>query len=102
MNFTNNTIHLFSEHLFWDVDKKTIDILKDVKYIVNNVIQYGFFEDWKIIVKLYSIDTIAKIAMENKSLDKKTAAFIALVSNTPKSNFLCYTTKQLRPKHWNF
>jgi len=97
-----NILSSFSKHLFWDVDKSTVDIHKNKKHIINTVIQYGFYKDWKIIVKLYSIKQIATIAIKNRSLDKKTAAFIALVSNTPTSIFLCYTTKQSTPKHWNF
>lgn len=79
-----------------------MDLNKNAKYIINTVIQYGFYKDWKIITKLYSIKTIAIMAMQNKSLDSKTASFIALVSNNSISKFSCYTTKQSTLKHWNF
>jgi hypothetical protein len=102
MKKQNYTIKSFSEHLFWDVNKDSLSIKNNHKYIINNVLQYGFFADWKIIVSLYSIKKIAQVAIKNKSLDKKTAAFISLVSNTPTTHFLCYTTKPSSPKHWNF
>lgn len=95
-------IKTFSKHLFWDVAKDNIDILKNKKYIINSVIQYGFFTDWEIIVKLYTTAEIAKVAIQNKSLDKKTATFIALASNTPTSKFSCFSIKQSIPRHWNF
>ncbi|MCF6307400.1 MAG: hypothetical protein L3J09_05540 [Flavobacteriaceae bacterium] len=102
MHDQNNIIQKFSEHLFWDVDKSLIDPIQNSKYIVNSVMQYGFFKDWKLLNTLYTLDTIVEIAANNKSLDKKSASFLALISNTSTSIFLCYTTKQSIPRHWNF
>jgi len=51
---------------------------------------------------LYGIDDIAKIVMTIKDIDKKSLSFIALLSKIPKENFLCYTTTQSTPQHWNF
>jgi len=102
MNKQEYTIQSFSGHLFWDVDKESVSLDKDYKYIINSVLQYGFYTDWEIIVDFYSIEKIAQVAIKNKTLDKKTMAFIALVSNTPTTHFSCYTTKPSTPKHWNF
>jgi hypothetical protein len=102
MKNDKNIIEKFSEHLFWDVEKSLIDVTQNSKYIINSVLQYGFFKDWKLLNTIYSLNKIVEISVNNKTLDKKTASFLALISNTPITNFLCYTTKQSTPKHWNF
>ena len=102
MNKQNNIIDTFSKHLFWDVNKADIDIDKHAKYNINSILQYGFYEDWKILLKHYKLKTIVDIAIKNKHLDKKTASFIALISKIPINNFLCSSTKQLSQQHWNF
>ena len=98
MNLINN----FSKHLFWDVNIADIDLDLHAKYVITKVLQYGLFEDWIILKTYYGVDSIAKEALKIRDLDKKTVAFLALISNTPKHKFVCYTTTPSTPKHWNF
>lgn len=102
MDTPNNIIDSFSKHLFWDVDKKEMDINKHARYIINSVLQYGFYKDWEILLQQYKLKKIVAVSIRNKWLDKKTASFIALISNTPIKEFQCYITKQSNPQHWNF
>ena len=78
------------------------DFEKNKKWLVQRVLEYGLLKDWLIIYKYYGISKIAQIAMQLKELDDKSLSFISLLSDIPKEKFLCYTTKQLIPKHWNF
>lgn len=94
-----------SPHLFWDVDVNKVDINRNKRWFVNRVLEYGLINDWKLIYDYYGIDKIAKIAkiaMSIRGLSDKSMSFISLLSNIPKEKFLCYTTKQLIPKHWDF
>jgi len=93
---------LLSKHLFWDVDVSNIDEQKHKTFIIKKVLQYGNFNDWKIIVKFYGEETIIEISKNIKDLDKKTLSFLSVFSGLPKTDFLCYTTEQSIPKHWNF
>ena len=93
---------LLSKHLFWDVDVSEIDEEKHKKYIIKKVLQYGNFNDWKIIVKFYGKNTIVQISKGIRDLDMKTLSFLSTYSTLPKTEFLCYTTKQSMPKHWDF
>ena len=102
MNKTNSILSNLSPHLFWDVDQKKIDIDRSKHYIINRVLEYGLINDWTIIYKHYGIDQIAQIAMQLNDLDDKTLSFIALLSKKPIDQFRCYTTKQSKPRHWNF
>jgi hypothetical protein len=95
-------IYDFSEHLFWDVDKNKLDFEKHQKYIIKYVLMYGLYEDWKLLKQLYGIKKIGKNASEIKDLDKKTASFVALLSQKNVKEFACYTSTQSMSKHWNF
>ncbi|MDF1547211.1 MAG: hypothetical protein P1P88_05280 [Bacteroidales bacterium] len=95
-------IDSFSEHLFWDVDKAGLDFDKHQKYIIKYVLMYGLYDDWKLLQKLYGIETIGRNAAEIRDLDKKTASFVAVLSKRNVKDFACYTSNLLNQKHWNF
>ncbi|MCD4692473.1 MAG: hypothetical protein K8R79_06145 [Calditrichales bacterium] len=98
----NQIVNTLSSHLFWDVDISDIDEKKHSKYIITKVLKYGLYSDWKTIVKFYSLNMIIDLAVKMRGLDKKTAAFLSIISDVPKNKFTCYITEQSTPKHWNF
>ncbi len=91
-----------SKHIFWDIKTDALDFDKHKSYVISRVLEYGGINDWKQIQGYYGINEIAKVAMGLRNLDKKALAFIILLSNTPKENYRCYTTKQSMPQHCNF
>ncbi len=97
-----NSIENFSQHLFWDIDKNKLDFEKSQKFIIQRVLDYGLINDWQIIYNYYGLKKIGEISTTIRDLDKKSISFIATLSNIPRENFLCYTTKQSTPKHWDF
>lgn len=92
----------FSSNLFWDIDPATLDWDKHRTYIVGRVLEYGNLSDWRLLRSRMSLPEIAKLAQGLRQLDPKTLSFIATISNTPKEEFRCYTTRQSIPPHWNF
>lgn len=100
--FDKTTIHNFSAHLFWDVDKNDIEMEKDYKFIIKKVLIYGMLSDLKLINRLYGVEKIAKTAIDIRELDKKTLSFISLFTNTPIKEFRCYNTELSIQRHWNF
>ena len=95
-------IDQLSPHLFWDVEREKIHFLKNKKWLLHRVLEYGLLSDWILIYKYYGIKEIANTALQMRNLDKKTISFISALSKIPKEKFLCYTTKPLSPEHWNF
>jgi hypothetical protein len=91
-----------SKHLFWDIDINSLDLEKHKKQIIHRVLDYGLIDDWQFIYNYYGISEIAKTAITIRDLERKSASFIALLANIPKEKFLCYTTTQSTPQHWNF
>jgi hypothetical protein len=92
----------FSPHLFWDVDKTQFNFENQERFLIKRVLEYGLLNDWLLLKKRYGIDFIAEIATGIRDLDPKAMTFIALISNKSKEKFLCYTTRQSNPPHWNF
>ena len=102
MRKNTNILTKFSKHLFWDVDTSDLDINTHSKYIISKVLQYGNYSDWKILIACYGIDNIVKKAQSIRELDKRSATFLSVLGDVPKTTFLCYSTKQSIPKHWAF
>ena len=101
-NNSSEFLSKLSSHLFWDVDREKIDMSKNAKWLVGRVLNYGLLNDWIIIEKYYGLNKITELSKEIKDLDEKSMSFISVLSNVPKEDFLCYTTKQLNQGHWNF
>ena len=89
----------FSDYLFWDVDKNSIDPVAHAPYIVQRVLEYGQYKDWKHMLEYYSLSGIVEIAKQLRSLDDKALSFISTVSKTPIEQFRCYTIRQSIPQH---
>ncbi len=102
MSKTIRKLKTLSAHLFWDVDISILDFNKNKKLIIHRVLDYGLLTDWHIILNLYGIKEISKTATTIRDLDKKSMSFVSLLSKIPKEKFLCYTTKQSNPRHWDF
>ena len=85
----------FSEFLFWDVDRYSVDIQKNEPFLVQRVLEYGLIEDWNALKRLYGVPRIARTAQKLRSLDPRALSFIAAISSTPIEQFRCYTTRPL-------
>lgn len=95
-------IYSFSDYLFWDVEKDSVDLESNAAFIVRRVLELGQYKDWKLLVSRYGIPMIAHIAHNLRTLDPKALSFISAVSSTPKESFRCYTMKQSIQTHWNY
>jgi len=98
----NEIINSLSKHLFWDVNRDTLNLDKNKAYIIKQVLEYGLIEDWRMIYRYYGISLIAKEAKYFRELDKKALSFVSFVSKTPIEEFRCYNYQQSIPQHWNF
>ena len=92
----------FSDYIFWDVDRSSIDPVANAPYIVKRVLEYGQYEDWKHLLAYYGLDSIVDTAKKLRTLDAKALSFISTVSRTPIEQFRCYNTRQSIPQHSSF
>lgn len=92
----------FSDYIFWDVDRSSIDPSTNASFIVQRVLEYGQYADWKHLLAYYGLDSIVNTAKQLRTLESKALSFISTVSRTPIEQFRCYNTRQSIPQHSNF
>lgn len=97
-----NNIPAFSPNLFWDVKADDLDMEQHKAFIVNHVLDYGQWDDWKTILNYYGLDQIASTAKDLRSLFPKSLAFISTVSHIPENQFRCYELLQSKDELWHF
>lgn len=95
-------IHSFSDYLFWDVDKDSIDLEANASYVVSRVLELGQLKDWDLLMSRYGLQRIAQIAQNLRTLEPKALSFISTVSSLPKESFRCFTMRPSTPTHWSF
>jgi len=96
------SIENLSPHLFWDVDKATLDFEKSKIQIVYKVLEYGLISDWNIIKEIYGLETIKEISLELRTLDDVTLSYLSNLFKIDKSNFRCYKLKQSNQNFWSY
>lgn len=64
-----------SPHLFWDVDRTTIDWDEHRKWLVKRVLGYGLWSDWQVLVAHYGKHQLGEIAFSIPTLDPRSRAF---------------------------
>ena len=95
------TINDFSEHLFWDVDKKLFDLNRHQIFFIQRVLEYGKMKDWNLIKDLYGMEAIKESSLRAQSLDAVTLSFVSTIFNIDKTEFKCYKQRQSFPNLWN-
>lgn len=91
-----------SNHIFWDIDKKSLDYNKHIRFVVERVLTLGNISDWREIKSFYGLKKIKEEAIQIRVLDKKTLNFLSLILNVPAEEFRCYKQIQSINTHWNY
>lgn len=91
----------FSRHLFWDVDPATLDLEQHRKYVIARVLEFGTLEDWRLLLRCFTLESIIVTAQTLRTLDPKALSFLAALGNVPRSSFRCYTLRPSTPSPWN-
>lgn len=90
-----------SDVLFWDVDKSQADMERYPAFIIQRVLEYGDWQDWKLLLAYYGLNRIVDVCKQLRTLDPVCLSFINAVSDTKKEEFRCYHTAQSSPTPWN-
>ena len=90
-----------SKVLFWDMDMELVNMDACPSQIIQRVLEYGTWEDWRIIYSYYGLDRIVAVCRNLRSLDPIALSFISTISHTDKTEYRCYRTKQSAHTLWN-
>lgn len=97
---TSHSISELSDHLFWDVNKESLEVEKSKEFIIHRVLEYGLMKDWELIKEIYGLATIKEVSLQFRELDPVTLAFLPTIFNIDKKEFRCYTSKTSTPNFW--
>ena len=92
----------FSDYIFWDVDRGSVDLTSNAPFVMQRVLEYGQIGDWKLLLAYYGLEEIVKVTKRLRTLEPRALAFISTVSQTPVEQFRCYNTRQSNPEHCSF
>ena len=92
----------FSDYIFWDVERNSIDLASNAPFVIQRVLEYGQMGDWKLLLGYYGLDEIVKVSKRLRTLEPRALSFISTVSQTPVEQFRCYNTRQSNPEHCSF
>lgn len=92
----------FSDYIFWDADRRSIDLDRNAPYVIQRVLEYGQIGDWRLLLGYYGLPEIVEVSKKLRTLDPRALSFISTISGIPIDQFRCYITKQSVPQHCNF
>ncbi len=88
--------------LFWDANLATLDPQKHKAQVIERTLMRGTKQEFDLVLQYYSWETVKKIALAARYLDKYTLSFCSVIFDTPKTEFRCYKLAQLNPGHWDY
>ena len=74
---------------FRDVDIRSLDTVKNKKFIIERLLRYGRPEQIKWMIARYSDSEIVEVVKSSRTIDKKTANYWALHYNILPNEVLC-------------
>lgn len=69
--------------------------------IIQRVLEYGEWSDWKLILDYYGLDHIVDVCKRLRTLDPVCLSYICTISHTNKEDYRCYRIRQSNPTLWN-
>ena len=67
---------LLKKSLFWDTNPETIDLQKNKRYVIERILRFGNFEEYRWLKDTYSPEDIRLvIERERSQLDRKSLNF---------------------------
>lgn len=94
-------VETLSNRIFWDTPIENIHGVEHRKFIIERVLRYGRFADWKIIRDWYGIDGLREVVVDIRELEDISLSFLCLVLGLKKEDFRCYIQKQSRSSFWD-
>ncbi|MBI5574354.1 MAG: helix-turn-helix domain-containing protein [Elusimicrobia bacterium] len=87
----------YSVKCFWDVDRNNLSLLKNTRFIVERILEFGDKRDVKWLFSNLRTEKIIEILRKSRSLSKKSLNFWADYFGVNKRGALCLL-KQLQKK----
>jgi hypothetical protein len=76
-----------SEHLLWDVDRRSVDPDKHARFLIGRIMDRGTRADVLAAWARYGSEDVKAALLEAPALDRKTVAFFANQFGLPREAF---------------
>ena len=90
MSAAASFLNQLSEHLFWDVDRGSIDPDRNAGFLLPRIMDRGTLDDVQAAWAYYSEAQINDVLLTAPSLTRKTIAFFANQFQLPREAFRAY------------
>ena len=90
----------FSKVLFWDIDPAQLDLEKHSSYVIERVVKFGTWDEWKELLNFYGSERVKQVVTKLSDLDPKTLSYLSAYFHLPKRAFRCYTSRQSTRTHY--
>jgi hypothetical protein len=79
-----------SDHLYWDVDRATVDVDRHRRFMIPRIMDRGALADVTAAWAYYGEACVRDTLLSARSLSKKTIAFFANQFNLPRDRFRAF------------
>jgi len=100
MNSKKDISKILKQCYFWDVDIKSGKAVSK-KLIIERIFSMGTLDEVAFLLGYYGKKEVEKILLDLNYMDPKTLNFASKYFGRSKTEFRCYTRKQLMPRLWN-
>lgn len=77
------------QRLFWDTDKKAVDLQAHRFYVIHRIMDYGDPEDVRWMLAAYSPAEIVEVLKKRRGLSRKSGFFWGHRFQVPKEEIAC-------------
>jgi hypothetical protein len=77
------------QRLFWDTDRKAVDLRAHRFYIIHKIMDYGDLGDVQWMLATYSSEEIVEVVKKGRGLSRKSGAFWGNHFHIPKEEIAC-------------
>lgn len=95
-------IEQLNKTYFWDINLNNLDDYKSKRLIIERTLSFGNLKEIKLVINHYGLPETKKIACNLAYFDPKTLNFLSILFDIPKTEFKCYTRKQLKDQPWSY
>ena len=101
MNMKNNDIiQQLSDHLFWDIKREEIEVVRHRQFIITRTMDRGTAEDVRLVWNYYGEEAVKNALLNAPSIERKTIFFFANQFHISPENFRSYH-KNRKLDTWN-
>ena len=87
-----------SDHLFWDVDRASVDVEENRQFMIARIMDRGTLVDVTAAWNYYGEAKVRDVLLDAASLHRKTIAFFANQFNLPRERFRAFRNQA---RTWN-